>query len=108
MRETVIMHASIETKRAEIAELCERFGVARLDLFGSATTDAFDEARSDADFVVEFRRTPDLNAFRQYFDFKDELEKLLGRSVDLVERSAIRNPHFRARVEQTREHVYAS
>ena len=44
----------IESHRAEIAQLCARFGVHRLELFGSAATGAFDPARSDVDFLVEF------------------------------------------------------
>ena len=39
---------------AEIPDLCRRYGVARLEVFGSAVTDAFDLARSDIDFLIEF------------------------------------------------------
>jgi uncharacterized protein len=48
------MHATIADHREDIARLCERFRVRRLDVFGSATTDQFDPATSDVDFVVEF------------------------------------------------------
>lgn len=102
------MHATIETKRAEIAALCERFGVVRLDVFGSATTDAFDEVTSDADFVVEFTDGPSFDHFDAYFSLKEGLEALLCRPVDLVVRRAMRNPYFRARVEETQEPVYAA
>lgn len=83
------MHADIAEKRNAVAALCRRFGVARLEVFGSAVRGTgFDRDRSDADFLVTF--TPatrnDLAAFA---DFKDALEKLLGRRVDLVEREAV-------------------
>jgi predicted nucleotidyltransferase len=102
------MHASIASKRAEIADLCERLGVARLDLFGSATTEAFDEAHSDADFYVEFRGGEGFDHFHAYIDLKDGLEALLGRPVDLVMSRSLENPYFRERMEQTREPVYAT
>ncbi len=48
------MHAAVERHRAAIEELCRRYGVTKLDVFGSATREDFDEARSDVDFLVEF------------------------------------------------------
>lgn len=38
----------------DLRELCQRFRVQRLDLFGSATSTDFDPATSDLDFLVEF------------------------------------------------------
>lgn len=83
------MHADIATKRPELAALCRRHGVARLEVFGSAARAAdFDPAHSDADFLVTFA----LDAERDlgtFLDFKADLETLLGRPVDLVERQAV-------------------
>ena len=39
---------------AEIRALCDHHRVRALHLFGSATTDHFDPAQSDIDFLVEF------------------------------------------------------
>jgi uncharacterized protein len=94
------MHPLIEENRAEIALLCHHYGVRQLEVFGSAArgTD-FDPDRSDADFLVDFRRDSGLPALQQFFGFAEALERLLGRKVDLVEREAIeasRN-HFRRR-----------
>ena len=83
------MHRLIEAKRPEIAALCRRFRVQRLDVFGSAARgDDFDIGRSDADFLVTFTADAhdDLASFT---DFKEELEALLGRPVDLVDRTAV-------------------
>ena len=83
------MQSDIAEKRDALAELCRRYGVARLEVFGSAArgTD-FDRDRSDADFLVTFMASArnDLAAFA---DLKEALERLLGRPVDLVEREAI-------------------
>ena len=102
------MHASIESKRVEIVALCERLGVVRLDVFGSATTDAFDEVLSDADFVVEFMDGPAFDRFDVYFSLREGLADMLGRPVDLVTRLSVKNPYFRERMEQTQELVYAA
>jgi hypothetical protein len=43
--------AAVSEKTSKLAELCRRFGVERLELFGSAATGAFDAASSDLDFI---------------------------------------------------------
>ena len=103
------MHAAIADKKNELAELCRRYGVVRLDVFGSAArgTD-FDPQTSDADFLVEFHPGSGLSPFDQYFDLTDALRRTLGRPVDLVESGAIDNPYLRATIDRSRELVYAS
>jgi predicted nucleotidyltransferase len=92
---------------AEVRELCRRYGVARLELFGSATTDAFDPERSDLDFLLTFDEM-DTDLFRRYFGLKESLEALFGRNVDLVMVGAMKNPHFVGGVNETRQIVYAA
>ena len=101
------MISMIESRRAEIAGICRRFQVRRLEVFGSAArgTD-FDPARSDFDFVVEFDPSVKAGLFDTYFPFKEALEALFGRNVDLVEEGAVENPYVRASIEQHREAVY--
>ncbi len=102
------MHAAIADKKEELAELCRRYGVARLEVFGSAArgTD-FDPENSDADFLVEFDPDSGLPALDQYFGLRDALSESLGRPVDLVEDHEFRNPYLRASIDQSREVVYA-
>jgi predicted nucleotidyltransferase len=92
---------------AEIADLCRRYGVARLAVFGSAVTDDFDPARSDIDFLIEFDDNPN-DLFKRYFGLKAALESRLGRDVDLVMTGAMRNPHFIESVNSTRRLIYAA
>lgn len=103
------MHAAISDKKDELAELCRRYGVARLEVFGSAArgTD-FDPQSSDADFLVEFRLDDGRAPLRQYLDFAEALRHTLGLPVDLVESGAVRNPYLRAAIDRSRELVYAS
>jgi predicted nucleotidyltransferase len=44
----------VDEKEEAVAVLCRRFGVRRLELFGSAVKGTFDPGTSDLDFLVEF------------------------------------------------------
>ncbi len=102
------MTLKINTQKKELAELCQRYGVRRLELFGSAAQGRFDPQHSDIDFVVDFTEEHPLGAFEQYFGFKEALEQLFERSVDLVEEKAIRNPYFRQAIAQDRMIIYGA
>jgi hypothetical protein len=103
------VHAAILQNREDLAALCRRYGVARLELFGSAARGLdFDPERSDFDFLVEFEQQSGLSPLEQFFGFAEALEQLLGRPVDLVEASAIRNAYLRASINRSRELVYGS
>ena len=102
------MHPLIAQHLPAITAICQRYQIRRLDVFGSASSgDDFDLARSDADFLVEFvpgART----GLDEFFGAKAELERLLGRTVDLVEPSAVRNPFVKQRMNRHRELVYGA
>ena len=102
------MQTAIASKRSEIISLCRQFHVSRLELFGSAVSDEFDPQRSDLDFLVEFEPLTAAAYAKAYFDFKEALERLSGRPVDLVVPSAIRNPYFRKSIEQSKALLYAA
>jgi len=102
------MQTDIAARRDQIATLCRRHHVQRLELFGSAARDTgFDPTRSDLDFLVEFdhESPPTLAGF---FALREALADLLGRPVDLVAPTALRNPYLRADIERHREVVYAA
>jgi predicted nucleotidyltransferase len=104
------MIADIELHRDELRELCRRFGVRRLSVFGSAARGSdFDPTRSDIDFLVEFA-SQDID-FARFVDFKEALETVLDRRVDLVDRKAIevsRNYIRRRHILTGAEPVYAA
>jgi predicted nucleotidyltransferase len=103
------MHPLIASKQSQIAEVCRRFHVRRLEVFGSAARgDDFDAARSDIDFLVEFESDAPSSLFDAYFGLQRALEALLGREVDLITPSAIENPFVRASIDQSRELVHGS
>ncbi len=103
------MISIVEDRRAEVADLCERYGVKRLDLFGSAAGDGFDTAASDLDFVVSFERRDPPELFDRYFGLKEDLEGLFGRGVDLVTEGALKkDPEFAEGISGTRVPLYAA
>lgn len=102
------MHPAIAQHRQGISEICQRYRIRRLDVFGSAAgAGDFDPAMSDADFLVEFAagEQPGLS---EYFSLKHALEELLGRAVDLVEPGALRNPYVIRSIDRNREPVYGA
>lgn len=101
------MNPMIEEHSGQLAELCRRFGVERLCLFGSAAHGGFRPGESDLDFVVEMAdRQPTGEYAERYLGFAEELERLFGRRVDLFTEDSIRNPYFRREIEATRQIGY--
>jgi uncharacterized protein len=98
----------VERNLPALAELCRRFGVRRLDLFGSAATGHFDPARSDLDFLVEFGAAATGTYADAFFELKESLEQLFGRPVGLVAAAAIRNPYFRKSAEGAKVLLYVA
>jgi predicted nucleotidyltransferase len=96
------MIATIETHVPDIIRLCEEYGISRLELFGSAVTGEFNPETSDFDFLVEYPQGYDYGPWgSRPEDFKEELEQLLGRKVDLVVFKNIRNPYVAKSIERT-------
>lgn len=104
------MVSVIAEKQAELATLCERFGVARLEVFGSAAAgEEFDPRSSDFDFIVEFRTDQKLGPWMEnYFAFRDALIALFGYPVDLVMSSAMKNAYFIREANRSRRLLYGA
>jgi predicted nucleotidyltransferase len=98
----------IDQHRTELAELCRRYRVKTLELFGSAAADAFDPRRSDLDFLVDFLPMLPGAHSRAYFGLWFALQDLFRRGVDLVEASAVRNPYFLKTIRPGRRLLYAA
>jgi uncharacterized protein len=82
--------------------------VRRLDLFGWALDDRFDEENSDIDVLVEFSRTPGLDYVESYFRAQRWAGEDLRPTRRRRQRDRIRNPYFRNEVLRTRELLYAA
>jgi predicted nucleotidyltransferase len=97
---------NIELPQKEIANFCRRWGIVRLELFGSALRDDF---RPDSDIDFLYTAGPGFRKDRAYGpwlsnDMADELSVLLGRRVDLIERDKMERHRNWIR----REHVLRS
>lgn len=101
------MEMSVLLDLGAIRSACERYGVERLRVFGSVLTDRFDPETSDVDFLVTFQPERE-NLFHDYFDLKLELERIVGRRVDLVMERSVRNPFFKASANGSAQDIYAA
>ena len=96
--------AEISSKLPAIGEICARYAVRELALFGSGLGPGFGPD-SDLDFLVEFHPGALVGLVR-LGQLQQELESLLQRKVDLVPKRGLKPP-IRERVLQHTEPVYA-
>src|ERR1700677_5040836 len=83
----------IVEKRDAIKQTCAKYGATNVRVFGSCARDDYSE-NSDVDLIVQFSGQLDLAKF---FRLKEELEKLIGKEVDLTTDEMLR-PEIRADV----------
>jgi predicted nucleotidyltransferase len=95
----------IDNNREKLFELCEKHKVKELYLFGSILTNRFLDS-SDIDILVQFNDIELDLYLDNYMDFKEQLEALFNRRIDLVENQAIRNPIFRRVVDREKQLIY--
>ncbi len=106
-RKEHLMHPMITAKLDEVADLCRRHHVRRLDLFGSGANGRFDPGRSDLDFIAEWEPAAP-KTLATYFDLRDDLAALFDRDIDLLDaRVKLENPYFAENVAESRQTIYA-
>lgn len=88
----------------KVRELCVRYGVQELQLFGSAMGDEFDLEKSDIDLIVVMPE----HDIKSYWGLLKSLESLFGRKVDLLEKAAIKNPYMIRAIKANRETLFAA
>jgi predicted nucleotidyltransferase len=98
----------IEAHRAEISELCRRFQVRHLELFGSAARASDFNQSSDLDFLVDYEITGTPPSLANFLSLREALSSLLGRKVDLTMAGSLRNPFLRAAIERSAETVHGA
>lgn len=82
---------NIQLPKEKLVEFCQRWKVSELALFGSVLRDDF-RPDSDIDILITF--APDAKrGLMTLSKMKYELEDLLGREVDLVNKSAVETSH---------------
>jgi hypothetical protein len=98
----------IEKYLSEIQQICLQFNVSKLELFGSALSENFNQASSDIDLLVEFKPLKQGQYADAYFGLLETIKNLLGRDVDLVMTGAIKNPYFLQEINRKRQVLYAA
>ncbi len=86
---------SVAAAGPKLSALCNRYGVRRLDLVGSAASGRFDAAASDLDFLVDFEPMDPAAYADSYFGLREGLQSVFGREIDLVTEVSVANPFFR-------------
>ena len=103
------MISLIENNYEVLEELCARYRVRRLEVFGSAlTADEFDAEKSDLDFLVEFQPLKEGEHADAYFGLLEAIENLFNKDIDLVMTGAIKNPYLLESINKNRKVLYAA
>lgn len=89
----------------DIARLCRIHKVSKLFAFGSVLRETFND-ESDIDLIVDFEKVSLEEYADNYFNFKQELENIFNRPVDLLEEQAISNPYFRKEIDKEKQLIY--
>ena len=99
----------IEDHMSELQELCNRYHVRSLYLFGSAAKGEM-KPTSDYDFLVDIPLVQEnFEAYaNSYFDMADSLERMLNRKVDLLTLPMLSNPYLIQSIEKSKVKIYGS
>lgn len=98
----------IDDNQNELKELCGRFSVKTLEVFGSAAQGQGFTDQSDLDFLVEFLPMSPAEHADAYFGLLAALRELFSRGVDLLELKAIDNPYLMETINRHRVELYAA
>jgi predicted nucleotidyltransferase len=101
------MQKFILNKMEELKKLCETYDVRTLYLFGSASTDKFNNS-SDIDILVSFKDISIEKYTDNYFELHYRLEELFERKIDLITENSLSNPYFIESIEETKQLLYAA
>lgn len=95
----------VEQNMDDIKRLCILYNVDKMYLFGSVLNSSFNE-KSDIDLLVKFKSMELANYLDNYIGFKENLEALFGREVDLVEEQTLRNPVLIKSINKSKSLIY--
>lgn len=102
----MVAHVNSDLPHAQIAAFCQKYGVEEFSLFGSILRDDFGP-ESDVDVMIKFKPGHGFT-FENTPDIQDDLERIFGRKVDVIEKGRIRNPIRRQAIMHSYQVVYAA
>jgi len=101
------MHKIIKNNLSSLNNLCRKYNVKTMHIFGSVCTDNFSD-NSDIDILISFNELSIEEYTDNYFNLHNELEKLFDRKIDLLTERSIKNPYLLEGINKTRELIYAA
>lgn len=102
----MVASARVEIPMKQVEEFCRKYGVEEFSLFGSVLRDDFGPD-SDVDVMLKFKPGHGFT-FDNTPDIQDDLEKIFGRQVDVIEKGRIANPFRRHAIMNSYRVVYAA
>lgn len=99
------MNKIIENNIESLKELCKRFDIKVMHIFGSAASDTMD-SDSDIDILIRFKELDFGDYTDNYFNLCNKLEELFRRRVDLITDRSLSNPYFIESVEKSKVLIY--
>lgn len=95
----------IDNNIDNLKKLCVIYNVEKMYLFGSSLNSSFNE-KSDVDLLVKFKQIELSKYFDNYINFKEKLESLFGREVDLLEEQTLKNPILIKSIDNSKQLIY--
>ena len=102
-----IMERIIEDKLDQLQDLCQKYEVKTMYVFGSASLNDLN-ADSDIDILINFKDISIDKYTDNYFELHYELEKLFNRKIDLITENSLSNPYLIESIEKTKKLLYAA
>lgn len=102
----MIIKDQISKQVSDFESTCKMHSVKTLYAFGSATTDHFDDKKSDIDLLVEIDDSDPIQRGEKLMSLWDYFELFFQRKVDLLTDVSIRNPYLRKSIDATKILIY--
>ena len=100
------MPSKIDIPKEKIEDFCSRWKIKEMAIFGSVLREDFGP-ESDVDYLVTFFEQARWSLF-DWVEMIEELKKITGREIDLVDRESIRNPFRRRSILARMEVIYGA
>ena len=98
--------SNLSINKKDIESIAKKWGVKEFSIFGSVLGEDFKED-SDIDVLIQFEPDSQYSLF-DLVDLKEELEEIFNRTVDIVEKSSIRNPFRKKEILRTARVIYVA
>jgi hypothetical protein len=90
-----------------LRQLCIKYEVETMHLFGSAAQGSFKED-SDIDILINFKDIPFDRYTENFFELHSALENLFQRKVDLITEPSLNNSYLIKSIQHTKQLLYAA